>query len=536
MATLAALPTEVFGQIASHLPRKSQLLLRQCSKPFERMSDNDMLFKTQRYYHSIIDCQALVAFATDPAHANARRRCKTLVIDSFSPDSMKIRCKVSSESTITVQLTTPRLENRRIIELLTTALDNLPSLECIEFSAVTNAQSIPIAIFQSHYPSLGLDLRDEQLAKEFRLGYRKAKAYEDPPEDETFRNTMEAVAQSFCQLKAIRFPELTDLSRWEWEGIYSMSRGNNPTTQWFCDEGRMERLQPRLQSLKKLELSIRARSDSDHHDVTRDFENARPGMRRFLETMPNVEELRLKVGHLSRLNVPPSRRRKPPRPFPTNPIDVGSLKFRNLRILSLMEQAFVESELSAFLTSHKDILRKVELTNCVLHSEYQIWSGIFKLLETDLSLWSFEFQTGYPRMDYYAMEQLRIVPWFRVYGNVRTQDHRCELFPKDEGHRTVNRQRISFEQAMQVVTRLEDKIILENDTGLNARNKDAANKMEILDQGRSPDYPEAQSPDYHIQLLMLELSNRQILTSFRGIQPKHIEAELIALGVQGFGS
>ncbi|KAF3277150.1 hypothetical protein TWF132_001787 [Orbilia oligospora] len=546
MATLSSLPNEVFNEIVGHLPRKSQLLLRQCSKTLEAKSDKDTLFRTQRYYHSIIDIKNLVAFSTDPAHDNARARCKTLVLDTFSPSSMKIRCKIrleNGEKTMqTIAISTPKFNTHQVVELLTTALDNLPNLECIEFMTTPDVGDVPNAILQTHYPGLGFDIREEKPGKWFKNAYRNATAHAYPHENQTFANAMAAISRSNWQPKVIRFPELTDVRRWTWKSQSSKRYmpSNGPSLEWFVytDDRILEALRPRLQNLRKLEIPLFL-GDSDEYDyepdeTREDLMKARPEVTNFLQMVPNLEELRFKVGSLIRINTPDDSGGWVPLQFPINPVDVGSLRFNNLRILSLLEQAFVEDELKTFLTYHKNTLRKIELINCVLHSPHQLWSGIFELIRTDLTLWSFEFHTEYPKMHQHTTEHLRIVPWFRVYGNVRTADHRCELFPKYESHKQENTHRIDFDQAMQVVTILEYKVVLENNPELTAEKKDILNRLTLLRQGLSPDNPGVPLHESQIRVMMQQLSSRQLAMKFQGIQPKDIKDELTALGVNGF--
>ncbi|KAK6342846.1 hypothetical protein TWF718_008229 [Orbilia javanica] len=543
MANLSSLPTEVFNEIVRHLPRRSQLLLRQCSRTLEDKSDRDMLFRTQRFYHSIVDFQNLVAFSIDSAHENARLRCKTLVIDTFSPCSMKIRCKVQPEgegerTTKTIKITTPKLENEQIIKLLTTALDSLPNLECIEFTTTADVGDVPNTILHAHYPTLKFDIREKKAGKWFKAAYRNGIQYANLSEfgDATFANTMEAISRSTWRPKMIRYPELTDMKRWAWKAQHSEVLNNGPPIRWFRDLEMMARLRPKLQNLRKLEILVRVTEseDWDPDELFQDLEGTRPGVTRFLEAVPNVEELRFKVGGCTRLNIVDSLGRWLPRQFPTNPVDVGSLKFNNLRILSLVDQAFVESELKTFLTSHRDTLRKVELINCVLHSGHQIWSGIFNLLRTDLWLWSFEFHIEYPKIYYDTTEHLRIVPWFRVYGNARTSDHRCELLPKDDLYKRDNRHRIDFDQAMQVVSVLENKVVLEDNPELNAEKQDILNRLKLVRQGISPDNPGVPLQAYLKRMMVQQLSYRQFLMKFHGIQPGDVKSELAALGVKGF--
>ncbi|KAK6338232.1 hypothetical protein TWF730_002305 [Orbilia blumenaviensis] len=542
MATLSSLPTEVFNEIVGHLPRRSQLILRQCSKTLEGKSDYDNLFKSQRYYHSIVDLQTLVAFSSDPAHTKARLKCKTLLVDAFSPCSMNIRCKVKvgdQKTTELIRLKTPRLEKQRVIEFLATALDNLPNLQCIQFANTLTVREVPNAILQSHYPDLGFDIREGKVGKWFKEAYQKATEYADidDVEDTTFSNVMEAIAQSAWQPKMIRFLGLTELGKWSWDSSTSIpiqSPGNGPSFRWLKDTERTERLRLKLQGLKGLEMPLWLGdpTDFDYEEMFSQMESARAPVTRLLEMLQNVEELRFKVGGLVRIAMPKNMGVRL-QPHPPNPMDVGSLKFNNLRIVSLIEQSFVESELAKFLISHKDTLREVEFHNCLLHSEQQIWSDIFKLLRTDLWLWSFEFHTEYPRLPQNTTEQIRIVPWFRVYGNVRTSDHRCELFPKGEKHKQDNQHHITFDQAMQVVAVLEGKFI-KNDSGVDNEQQSISDKLKQALQGISPDDPGTRLHERQIQPVVQQLLYRRTLMKFRGIQPRDIKDEIVALGIQGF--
>ncbi|RVD82719.1 uncharacterized protein DFL_007134 [Arthrobotrys flagrans] len=441
----------------------------------------------------------------------------------------------------TMPIATPKLKNHAIVGLLAKALDNLPNLEAIEFTTTTDVGDVPNAILQSHYPNLKFDIREGKAGKWFKNAYRKAREYAPSrliEEEYSFENAMEAISQSTWQPKIIRFPGFEDIRGSIWLSSFSDISNDGASLEWFYDIERIEALLPKLQSLRRLDILIWVGAleepDLEPDRLFGALENARPGMTRFLEKAPNVEELRFKVGGLPRLKFPENSATRLPRQFPINPIDIGSLKFNNLRILSLIEQAFFENELKTFLTSHKDTLRRVKLINCVLHSEHQIWSGIFKLLQTDLWLWSFEFHTDYPSTSYDSTDELRIIPWFRVYGNVRTPDHRCELFPKHDRHKEDNSHHIDFDQAMQVIAILENKIIFENNPELNAEKQDVANRLKLVRQGVSPDNPGVQLEDSQIRLMLRQLVSRELVLKFHGIQPEDVKHELMALGVKGF--
>ncbi|KAK6504172.1 hypothetical protein TWF506_002380 [Arthrobotrys conoides] len=558
MPTLSSLPNEVFNEIVNHLPRKSQLLLRLCSKTLESKSDNDKLFRTQRYYHSAVDLKGLVSFSTDPVHEIARNRCKTLVLDTFSPrTSMKIRCKTQCEEgengekkMKTIAVTTDKLAGERAIGLLTTALNNLPNLEAVEVVTTKDIVDVPDSILQAHYPDLGFDIRVGKHGKWFKKAYRRAMEHVEvyPRENHTFPNILAAISQSTWDPKILRFPELTDARRWIWksqslESAYMHSNGLS--LRWFSNEldnpTFAEGLQSRLRGVKKLELPLWIGDDEGSeislNEVYTALRDARRGLTKVLEMVPEVEELRIKVGGLPRFNILDIAGTViwHPAVFPQNPVDVAVLKFNNLRILSLFEQAFVEDELKSFLISHKTTLRRIELINCVLHSQQQLWSNIFNLLKSHLSLWSFEFHTEYPKITSQTSEQLRTIPWFRVYGNIRTPNHRCELFPKhDDSYKQENKHPITFDQALQVVTILEHKIVLENDPELNAEKTDIRTRLHLVRQGISPDNPSVQLTDPQIRLMLRQLSSRQFALRFLGIQPKDIKDELMALGVNGF--
>ncbi|KAF3933794.1 hypothetical protein ABW20_dc0103699 [Dactylellina cionopaga] len=251
---------------------------------------------------------------------------------------------------------------------------------------------------------------------------------------------MLSLAQCTAKLKSIRFDESCKKFG-PWMPIV-----------WFWDDETIKKLKPVLQNLSVLGLNISTKTDG------RSLEGVEDLVTRFMtDVASQIKTLSVVFDDiLVEYNSDPIVCRR-------NPLDLAKLQFTSLRKLHLDTHALLEGDLRGFLLSHKETLRHVSLHNCLLQqSDDQIWSNIFKLLQSDLSLETFEYDVDpNPRnSESHSAEffyQIKYVSWFRVYGDVRTNAHQCELLPKEM--KSENAHRIKFGDAILVITKLEDMIL-----------------------------------------------------------------------------
>ncbi|KAK6505073.1 hypothetical protein TWF481_006996 [Arthrobotrys musiformis] len=142
-----------------------------------------------------------------------------------------------------------------------------------------------------------------------------------------------------------------------------------------------------------------------------------------------------------------------------------------LRKLHLDTVAFRGAALTDLLIDRKQTLQELRLTNCHLQDISQRWWHVFNALERlSLGYFQFEcthgeiFQTFSQHGFTYSREA---IPWFRIYGDIKSRHHYCELWPNRLGEMMVNLERswelrVEYRKALKAIRVWEDVIILRN--------------------------------------------------------------------------
>ncbi|KAF3923361.1 hypothetical protein ABW21_db0204436 [Orbilia brochopaga] len=162
------------------------------------------------------------------------------------------------------------------------------------------------------------------------------------------------------------------------------------------------------------------------------------------------------------------------KPGPTQQL----VTFRYLRKLHLDTLVFDEHELKSFLLRHQSSLRHLTLHRCLLHSPYQTWSRVFQFVGTELSLQVFEYEivswaaaiVDADRLNWLWV--IKVIPWFRFYGDVKANGECCELLSKETALNGDPPYKVNFTNALAVVRRLEDMFILGDQVPIRWSDRD----------------------------------------------------------------
>ncbi|KAK6360575.1 hypothetical protein TWF730_006714 [Orbilia blumenaviensis] len=147
-------------------------------------------------------------------------------------------------------------------------------------------------------------------------------------------------------------------------------------------------------------------------------------------------------------------------------LDASSNALSFLSQLRFDMLAFSEKDILKFLTDRKDTLRRVKFVNCRLQARWQVWWEIFAALEL-LSLDFFEYEctntivtVGRWRVQSGEAYSSDAISWFRLYGNISTMAHHCELVPESHKGNPIEepldkRWKVSYKKAITAVKAME---------------------------------------------------------------------------------
>ncbi|KAK6543002.1 hypothetical protein TWF694_006933 [Orbilia ellipsospora] len=453
VTNIQSLPLEIFLEITEYLSPKELLALRQCSKVLDHKTKDTHLkriYHTQRYYLTLNDLEALLRLAR--TRPSVTSRLKHLILEYSIPYIVVDRNhggKIFDQTENKYKPQWPPEWHRQFSEICESALwdywatistkvynarlprifSKLPNLETIEFRNTYNGD-IPTNIILSHYPKirpLGDDL-EAAFVRFYRRFSRPVASARSGPFESVMRG-LESTPQ--LRLKEIRFHE-NCRSTFRGIPLYWFDKNMPKVTFW----------QTIMQNLKVFDVYIGTITNLT--SMVDDTPRAQRAVASFLDAAgPAIEELSIVAGGVNSISrIRDCWQGRYPLYTPNILLDTCIPHFSHLRKLSLVNHIFPELHLKTLLLNHKDTLRSLYLVNCLLLGQHQFWSRIFRLLESDLTLHTFEYEaTGFPHLpflntvtqipsdEWFCME--KFIPWFRVYGDVRTDNHRCELLPKD---------------------------------------------------------------------------------------------------------
>ncbi|EPS37902.1 hypothetical protein H072_8373 [Dactylellina haptotyla CBS 200.50] len=480
MAAIESIPLEVLFEITAPLSTVETLALRMCSRTLNNKLEEihlEKLFHTRTYLRTVVDLDALLCLTRNDT---ARPRLKHLILDNTPPfiipgelpeklidlqNNSVNPWKNLFDSDFPDMCAQERnahvssIKENVDLALLTSALNCLPNLEIIEIQN-SGASALPAKLILSHYPDLSVN---EQPIKDAFLEFWHAFPRDQyfPKDNTLFDNIMFGLKFARNNLKQIRFHENCH------------SAHTRISLKWFNKtRWQFNRLQPVLKNLKILDLNISSRThfgnilrsgNKKYHIPT-----SQRALIQFVETVtPQVEELSIIADGIDTVQKVGDFWKGAYSKYAPNIFLTNMDKLSCLKKLTLCNHAFHEAELRNLLLAHKDTLRQLFLTNCIYFSNPQIWSSMFRLLESDLSLEKLEYEaTGFPQVstivaqwrEWYHLE--KFVPWFRVYGDVRKDNHWCEVLPKEmmKLKGAGGLWRFKFKDAMQIVRLLERDI------------------------------------------------------------------------------
>ncbi|KAF3930101.1 hypothetical protein ABW19_dt0206256 [Dactylella cylindrospora] len=473
--SISTIPFEILLAIAEELSADDLLSFRQTCKSLSgglKISHLRKLFGVRKYYISAIDLGALLRFSQHPSGANIY--LKHLIIDFASP-YLKVtpflgkqilpRCRWT---TLLDEETARRFETECSEELkgvsirfsrggngqntgalLAQAFQNFPNLERIECQrSYSPDRSVPSGVVAAHYPKQCGSPDQKLLFLDFFHNYGGT-LHTFPIQ--MYSHLFFALGQITSPLKHLDHKAQHDWLKISW---FTKSRDSLP------------HFKKAFSRLQTFQFFVQGVADDDTHQAQESSKTHLENFSLFLrEAMPNLQECSFTNDYLYKTSAFGNSLWKNRHPFlmPTFLMD-PPLFFQNLRKVEFCSQVFIEDELKAFLTNHK-ALRCVSLQACRLQSEHQIWSSLFELLATDLSLLSFGFDGTETTCFIFDDEfpRAKSVPHFDVHGDVRTEDHYCELLRVYMGK--PGGPRVDFQTAMAVVKRLEQTYIL-NSTGV----------------------------------------------------------------------
>ncbi|KAK6359766.1 hypothetical protein TWF696_000905 [Orbilia brochopaga] len=489
MATIETIALDIYLEILSNLPIQDFLSLKQCSKTLNRRTSDahpDNLLETRAYSIGVPDLKKLLVLSQHPM---ARLTLKHLVVGAKDPGS---RYPDKRNANNLVHTSSAQLgqgdeftklwqeqlgddeslfgEDEGFV-LLSAAFENLPNLETIEFCSCP-AHMDESKMLQRNPPSryahetrLSNIVQFHSFAKpepEGSTDEGKINHYSQELLDRVYSLTINALRHASFKLRAIRFHEdcAGDAGSW----INSMFF--HP----IC--GNLQDISPALRNLKILQLNIRAQSSLLTDPLHLIKESQRAGLRFAADTAPGIRDLSL-AGMNIKLKDESEKHWPSWEPgiySRTILLDNAPMEqpvtFRYLRNLHLDTLVFRSGELRAFLQRHQSTLRHLTLHKCLLDSQHQTWSGIFEFVGTELSLETFEYEVvswDVARRDADRLNWLwgiKLIPWFRFSGDVRTNGECCEFLSKEAILRGDPPYKVDFTDAMAVIARLENLFIL----------------------------------------------------------------------------
>ncbi|KAF3930160.1 hypothetical protein ABW19_dt0209428 [Dactylella cylindrospora] len=470
IASIGTLPLELFYIIASFLSNEDLLAIRQVSKRLYTKAQEphlERIFGTRKYFGTVPDLDALITFSQHPSKANLW--LKNLKIDlslpyirsddrwAISPmDLARIHGKYTHHKRWALDRVCGEnwmrhenaLADKSMLTKMYIAFQNLPNLQRIEFCSSRPRTAIPGRVVLAHYPELSVLPIADYMMDVYRLRER----YSAPAESigELFGYTISALLGTPNELRAIRIDDTCKDIR------------QCVDISWFhANRHSFPHLKEAFKNLREIELATS--TDLTYYgEGYKELSDSLTSFDLFLrDVIPHIRSFSLcssTIEGVDRMgNTPYHLDGRYPFYAPMMLLN-PPLRFPNIRKLHFQVLAFSEGEIKNFLILHKDTLREVAFTNCLLQSKYQIWSRIFSLLETDLTLQTFEYD--HALNDAFINDEypdVKAIPWFRVYGDVRKENHYCSMYPKTELNRPFAA--INFKKAMTLVYELEEAVI-----------------------------------------------------------------------------
>ncbi|KAF3910032.1 hypothetical protein AA313_de0208599 [Arthrobotrys entomopaga] len=436
------IPNEILIEITEHLSGSDLVSLSATCKTLRERIEG-ILFGTkarsQRYYTSFVELQRLVRFSRHPRGATLF--LKKLVLDLFCPYFYDIIGPFSLENIVAAKLVlldycnTERKKYAGEIsyraKLLAAALQNLPSLEVVEF-VITLPKDMPRRTVRKHFSDMKFRPVD------FETFYKNYIQHARWNRDIDF-----IPAQIIDAVVNASLPSLTTI----WANVRAMDRYEGYRScslpiSWFTEKVHHHlRYRDKFAGLRDLKICVESLSKDNGRSPGGMIGKIRidelQAVTLFLNDMvPNLETLHyssssppsLDSWNGTEMTWPASMDRFHTKWiywFPGIHIDQPKLFLPNLKILQFRCQAFIIDELISFLRAHRTTLRKVTLRSSVAEAKYQHWLPVFQLLENEMKLETFLFDGLYSYLSYGA------VPWFEMSGNLSLGDDSniCELIP-----------------------------------------------------------------------------------------------------------